>query len=150
MKTLKFLTVAVSLFFVSSVATAQTTDEHHKKITEHHTTIKKKTEELQNGKATDKKVHTEEIGKSIEGAKKEHSMWESKMTVEQKNATKAHHDSMRKHHENATASHKALKEETIKTTPNETKIKEHASNINKESGEAEKDNLEIKKKISNK
>ena len=140
---------AIAAFFVSA-ATAQTMEEQHKKLTEYHSTITKKSEEMKNGKVVDKKTHVEEMGKNIEGAKKSHSAIMSKMTTEQKTKTKTHNEAIAKHHANATASHKVLLEETVKTNPDASKIKIHSSKISESANGAEKEHVEMTKTLTTK
>ena len=150
MQILKLLSLtAVAAFFVTS-ATAQTMAEHHKKLTEYHSTITKKSEELKNGKVVDKKTHTEEIGKNIEGAKKTHMSIQSKMTTDEKTRTQKHSDAISKHHANAMASHKLLTEEVVKSNPDGSKIKMHTSKISESADGAEKEHVEMTKTLTTK
>lgn len=69
--------------------------------------------------------HAEEIGKSLEAAKKHHAKIEEHASKERKH----HHTTIREHHSKATEHHEALKKELQKPTHDCSKIKHHAASL---------------------
>lgn len=130
-----------------------TGEEHHHAITAHHKNAQEHAKALHHHAATktemDKTVakeHTEEMGKSISGAKTHHEAVKQHMTETEKTAAQPHSEAMAMHHDKAAAHHKALTEEMAKDKPDTAKVQEHTAAIHHHMKQAETEHKKMMKK----
>ncbi len=129
-------------------------EEHHHALSAHHANAMEHAKALHHHAATHKMVnkevakeHVEEIGKSLEAAKRHHAAIEQATAGDAK--LKAHHDAIHAHHATAMQHHAALKAEVEKPAPDSNVLKEHAAGVHHaiKQAEAEHKTLKGKRKV---
>ncbi len=163
----KIITVFVVAFALTGIAVSQQkpaaekampeekaavkAEQHHHMLAAHHKNAIEHAKALHHHAATSKEInkavakeHTEEIGKSLEAAKKHHG-WLEEHTREAKNL-QMHHEAIRQHHVKATEHHQELKSEIEKPSPDGEKIKEHVAAVHHELSKAQAEHKAMKTK----
>jgi hypothetical protein len=156
MKTVKKLVTIVSLFialgFAANAQTSatETKESLFKKLTTSHNSASEHAKKISSGTAkttAEQKTATEAAGKHLESAKATHQKLKTTIPGDKREAARIHHDAIDKHHSAAALRHKDLTMELSKTVPDETKVKLHATEFDKEMANAEKEHQSLQKAV---
>jgi hypothetical protein len=124
-------------------------EEHHHALTAHHKNIEEHAKALHHHANTHDplnketaKEHSDEIGHSLDAAKRHHEALKQSTAAEPK--AKPQHDAVDAHHAAAAQHHAALKAELDKPTPDPKTVKEHAAGVHREIKAAEDAHQKLK------
>jgi hypothetical protein len=126
-------------------------EEHHHALSAYHKNAMEHAKALHHHASMHKSIskevakeHVEEMGKSLESAKRHHAAIEQVTSGDAK--LKPHHDAIHAHHAKATEHQAALKAEVEKPLPDAKAVKEHAAGVHQEIKQAEAEHKAMKSK----
>jgi hypothetical protein len=124
-------------------------EEHHHALSAHHKNVQEHAKALHHHADSHEPVnkeaakeHNEEIGRSLEAAKRHHEALKQSTAGDAK--AKVQHDAIDMHHAAAAQHHAALKTELDKPTPDPKVVKEHAAAVHGEIKAAEAAHQQLK------